>query len=265
MIIDFHVHCFPDNLAKKTVQVLAEKANIEEKSDGTVRQLQKSMKKAGIDYSVIQPIATKPSQTRKINNWAASINKDKIISFATLHPLFENWKKELARIKENSFSGIKFHPDYQNFKVDDENLYPIYEEIFKNDLTILFHCGEDIGLAPPYNCTPDRLENVINAFPGGRIVAAHMGGFRYWKEVEEKIAGKNIYLDTSYSRQYMAKEQFLRIINKHGHDKILFATDSPWKDQQNAVQRIKKLKLEKNIEDAIFYKNAVKLLNLKEN
>jgi predicted TIM-barrel fold metal-dependent hydrolase len=264
LVIDFHTHSFPDELAAKAIPALAEKAGIPAMLNGTVKGLDRSMKDNGIACSVILNIATKPSQTEKVNSWAAQIQKDNknIISFGSIHPLYENWREELKRIKELGLKGIKFHPEYQEFYVDDKSMFPIYELALELGLVIVFHAGEDLGFAPPYHCTPDRLDNVLRHFSGGKIIAAHMGGYNYWDQVENYLAGKDIYFDTSYAVGIMDNEQAKRIILNHGYKKILFGTDSPWKDQGWSVKRIKELCLEPEIEEAIFCKNAMELLGV---
>ncbi|MEN2775473.1 amidohydrolase family protein [Acetivibrio clariflavus] len=262
MIIDFHVHCFNDELAAKAVPQLAKCANIPARLDGTILSLKESMKKAGVDKSVVLSIATKPSQTEKINNWTALIQDDNIIGFGSIHPENENWKEELLRLKENGIKGIKLHPDYQKFFVDDKKMYPIYEVAIELGLIIIFHAGVDIGLPEPYHATPERLRRVIDDFPGGKFVAAHMGGFSYWDEVEKYLVGTEIYFDTSYSVRFMNEQQVRRIINNHGYKKILFATDSPWGDQSEEVQKIREFSFGYEIESAILGLNARELLGI---
>lgn len=264
MIIDFHVHCFPDELAARAVPVLAEKAAIPPRLDGTVSDLKNSMKEAGVDYSVILSIATKPSQASQITKWSKSVEGDGIIAFGSIHPDSDKWRQELKEIKEAGLRGVKFHPDYQNFFVDEERIFPIYEAIFNEGLILVFHAGVDIGLPPPCHCTPERLAKVIDAFPGGKVVAAHMGGFSRWDEVENYLLGREIYLDTSYSMGFMDDVQMRRMIDKHGYKKILFATDSPWSSQIEEVEKIKKLKLDSEVEKAILGENARRLLGIEE-
>ncbi|NLE25657.1 MAG: amidohydrolase family protein [Clostridiaceae bacterium] len=262
MIIDFHTHCFADELASSAIPILAQKADIPAFLGGTVSALKESMNTCGISYSVLLNIATKPSQTEKINSWAASVQKNSIISFGSIHPQYGNWENELKRIKELGLKGIKFHPEYQEFYVDDEAMYPIYEKAFELGLIIAFHAGEDLGFDPPVHCTPKRLNELIKRFKGGTIIAAHMGGFRYWDDVEKYLVGKDIYLDTSFCLGHMDEEQKQRIIKNHGYKKILFGTDSPWKNQGDEVQKIKDLCLGKEAEEAILYKNAIELLGI---
>lgn len=282
MVIDFHAHCFPDALANKAIPKLEERAGIKAWHDGTLAGLRRLMIEARIDCTVIQSIATKPSQTRAINDWSACIQnsdqnsnqncdqnndgrdaeakKARIVAFGSIHPDYGEWKDELKRIKDLGLKGLKYHPDYQEFFVDEKRMFPIYEEIFKMGFILLFHAGVDIGLPAPYRCTPGRLLNVLKACPGGKMIAAHMGGFEYWDDVEEYLVGEDIYFDTSYSVGWMDYTQTKKIIENHGYEKVLFGTDTPWALQRMEIEKIEKLGLDDNARNAILGGNACKLL-----
>ena len=64
-----------------------------------------------------------------------------------------------------------------------------------------------------------------------------------------------------YLSSNLSKEDFVRIVRKHGADKILFATDSPWEAQKDYVQRIDTLPFSEAEKETIFYKNAKELLS----
>lgn len=262
MIIDFHTHCFPDALAPKATAVLAERSGIPQRLEGTIKGLKASMKKAGVASSVVLGIATKPGQTCKINKWSTEINDEEIIAFGSVHPDYLHWKEELVKIKEYGLKGIKLHPDYQEFFVDEPRMFPIYEKAFELGLIVLFHAGVDIGLPPPVHCEPKRLRKVLDLFPGGKVVAAHMGGHDCWDDVEEYLVGRKVYFDTAYSLKKIGKDRFLSICNDHGYDKILFATDSPWTDQSEEIERIKSYGLGQEKESAILGGNAAELIGM---
>lgn len=262
MIVDFHTHIFPDEFAHKAVKTLASKVTIIPSFLGKKQELLVSMKTANIDYSVILPVVTKPSQTAKANEWAASMQKDGIISFGGLHPQNEDWKAQIDNATLLGLKGIKMHPDYQDFFVDDKKLFPIYEYILNKNLILLFHSGEDIGLPPPTHCTPFRLRKVIDALKGGIIVAAHLGGFRMWDEVLKHLVGTNIYFDTSMGLEYYGKDIFLEIVNNHSSEKILFGTDAPWCVQKDELNNMKALNLEQKVFENITFNNAAKILKL---
>lgn len=262
MIIDFHVHCFPDDLAGRATAALSARSGIRPFTDGTVGAIRNSMRDAGIDRSVVLSIATRPQQASKITRWAASVQDDSITAFGSIHPGSTDWREELSAIREAGLKGIKFHPDYQEFFVDEDRLFPVYERALELGLIIIFHAGVDIGLPAPYHCTPERLRRVVRAFPSGSFVAAHMGGYQCWNGVEKYLIGENIRLDTSFSLQTMERGQFLRILREHGHERLLFATDSPWSGQKEELERIRALGLPSAAEDAILGGNAAKLLGL---
>ncbi len=262
MIIDFHVHCFPDDLAKRATQALSKAAGLPLMSDGTVAGIKASMKKAGIDKALVLSIATKPGQTGNITQWSSSIQDDQIIAFGSVHPDCPDWKEQLENMKDHGLKGIKFHPEYQDFYVDDPRMYPIYEKAAELGMIMIFHAGVDIGMPAPYHCTPDRLRRVLDAMPGAVIVAAHMGGYRYWDEVERCLVGRDIYFDTSFSLSEMSSEQFRRILSEHGYQKLLFATDSPWSSQYGEVVRFRSMDLADEAKKAIMGGNAAKLLGL---
>jgi predicted TIM-barrel fold metal-dependent hydrolase len=263
MIIDIHTHCFPDSIAPMAISSLAKKADcLIPHTDGTVAGLKRSMIFTGVDVSVIQNIATKPSQVVSINRWAAQQQGKQIISFGTIHPQFTDYKEEIKWLKANNFKGIKLHPDYQDFFVDDKNIFPIYEAILNEGLIILFHAGMDIGIPEPVHCTPQRLRKVLDILSGGKIVAAHLGGFRAWNDVLKYLVGSDIYFDTSFTFDELGCDKMSSIITAHGTKKILFGTDSPWSDQKQDLEKINKLTIPGKDKELILGLNSKLLLNI---
>lgn len=262
MIIDMHTHAFPDDLAARALEVLTDKSGVPPHTDGTCGGLIESMRRAGIHRSAVMPIATKPSQVRSINSWAAGINQSyaELICFGTLHPMQEDWEAEIARLVEDRIVGVKLHPDYQDFYVDDPAMIPIYRALADAGLILMLHAGVDIGLPPPVHCTPERLGRVLDVVPGLTAIAAHMGSYLMWDEVEKHLAGRDLYFDTSYSLADMGPERMVELMRKHGTDRILFATDSPWSDQASEVENIRSLPLTDDEKAAIMGGNASRLL-----
>lgn len=262
MIIDFHTHVFPDKIAEKTITLLSKNANIPAYRNGSVDSLKQSMDKAGIDYAVTLPAVTKPSQVESINRFAAELNKDeKLISFGGMHPMYEDYKNGLQFIKDSGLKGVKFHPDYQGYFIDDEDVYPVFEYAASLGLIIVFHAGRDLGFpGQEIRCTPKRARRLIDKLGYDKLVFAHTGGYDCWEDVYTYLAGQDIYLDTSFSLGKIQDELFLKILEKHGAEKFLFATDSPWDDQAEDVERLKGLGLPALVQEDIFSGNALKLL-----
>ena len=127
MLIDFHTHCFPDAIAAGAVDKLAfASGGLTPYTDGTVAGLKDRMQRDGVDRSVVLHIATNERQQKKVNDFAASINGGNIVSFGAVFPTAPDALEELERIQSLGMKGVKLHPDYQGFSVDDEKMKPIY-------------------------------------------------------------------------------------------------------------------------------------------
>lgn len=263
MIVDFHTHTFPDKIAAQTISFLAEKGNTKPYREGTLSSLKESMQRNGVDYSVVLPVATAPKQVESINRLGFEENgKDGIIFAGAIHPDCENVKEILDSVKSHGLFGIKIHPDYQGVYFDDERYIRIMREAAKRDLITVTHAGIDIGYPNDVHCTPDMVLSVLEKLSGiidNKLVLAHMGGCDLPDEVLEKIVGKPIYLDTSYVLDRYT-EKCREIIEKHGSDRILFATDSPWSDQKKFIDILNSFEFSKDEKDMMFYRNAEKLL-----
>ncbi len=261
MLIDFHTHCFPDALAEKAVEKLSFlSGGLKPHTDGTVSGLKNRMEKDNVDVSVVLNIATNAHQQQKVNDFAASINNEKdIFSFGSVFPDSPDALYELERIKALGLKGVKLHPDYQGFSVDDEKLIPIYKKISALGLITVFHAGFDYGFAPPYGATPEKMAKALKYF-NSPVIAAHWGGVNCGEAVLKHLCGKDIYFDTSFGYSMMPKYYAEKIIEKHGTDKMLFGTDTPWHTANMELRLLNSIGLDKTDMDKITHKNAEKLL-----
>ena len=269
MIIDFHAHTFPDKIAQKTIDFLAAKANIPPFSDGSLSGLKERIEKAHVDLAVNLPVLTNPAAFESINRFALTINAEyaekgeKVLSFAGIHPACEDIEGKMKWIKSQGFLGVKIHPDYQETFIDDEGYIKILECAKELDLIVTTHAGVDGGYPDsPVRCTPERAKRVIDKVGHSKLVLAHLGANEMADEVYHILAGEDVYFDTAYILRFIGKERFVKILEKHGEDKILFATDSPWSDIGGDVEILKSFALGETTEEKIFGKNAEKLLNL---
>ncbi len=269
MIIDFHTHVFPDRIAIATVEALKEKGNIPAHSDGTVGALIERMKESGVDISLNLPVLTKDRQFDGILKFAKELSstdfgEKRIISFAGIHPDCEDFEEKLAAVKEAGFLGIKIHPDYQGVFFDDERYVRILAEAKRLDLITVTHAGYDVGFPDePIKCTPRRAIRLLEKIGGyDKLVLAHMGGNQLFSEVYDILAGEKVYFDTAYVLPFFDTGEFNKMIEKHGEDRILFASDSPWQNQKSDVERLRSFSFGKATEEKIFSANAKKLLKI---
>ena len=264
MVIDFHTHAFPDAIAERAIAGLVKSSGgmYPPCADGTLDGLKGNMKKFGVDLSVVQPVITKASQLKTLNEWAKSICSDDVISFGGIYPHTEDYKADIDFVCSLGLKGLKFHVEYQGFVLDDPKMLKIYDYAFNKGLIVLHHAGFDPAFPPPFRSSPKQFANIAKEMRGGVLVAAHLGGQKQWDEVEEYIVGTNIYLDTSMGTKYYSEGQLLRIIKAHGADKILFGSDSPWSRADGEIAAIKALPISDGDKEKILSLNAKRLLDI---
>ena len=282
LIIDFHTHTFPDKISEGVLAKLSKLSHTQYFTNGSVSGLLASMEEACVSYSVNLPVMTDAKQVEKVNG-ALIAEKDMlfskgIITFGGMHPDYVAYKKELLRLKEHGILGIKVHPAYQNTDIDDIRMLRIIDAASELGLIVLTHAGIDIGIYDRNYTSVRQILNVINQVHPPKLVLAHMGNWACWDDVEQYLFGAPVWFDTAfaigpitqdqaksgtpYLQSNLSAEAFVRIVRKHGADKILFATDSPWESQKDYVGRVEAMPLDKTEKDLIFSGNAVKLLGL---
>ena len=262
MVIDFHTHCFPDKIAKRAIENLRYSAGgLENHTDGTIEGLREIMKKSGVDKSVVLSIATNPTQQKNVNDHAAAINSDDLIAFGSVHPDAPDALEELERIKALGLKGVKLHPEYQEFFVDDEKMKPIYKKISSLGLITIFHAGSDLGFDEPFKAMPGAIAKALKWFDTP-VVAAHWGGIRFYEDVFKHLVGKDVYMDISWGCGSIPRKMAMRMIEHHGIDKFLFGSDLPWSDPKRDLNFVDTLELSEEDKDKLLYKNAEKLLGI---
>lgn len=264
-LIDTHCHVFPDFLAKKAIEKLSDGSSYIPQTDGTLADTLRIQNSWGCQNFVMLNIATYPDYVPNVNDFQIEHNDNKhIISFGSIHPLYADYKNELDRLERAGIKGIKFHPGYQDFIMDDKALYPIYEEVAKRNMVLLFHAGYDPCFEGADFADPFRAEKVVRDFKGAKIVLAHMGNYLTNHEAMKHLIGLDVYFDISVASVYMPKSEMEQMIKAHDVEKFLYATDCPWSNGIETQKLIQSLNLLESDKAKIFYKNAVKLLNLNE-
>ena len=217
---------------------------------------------------LICPVATNVTQPEKINELSVKANEKmdetKVFNFGAIHPDCENYKEIIDDIASMELKAIKLHPDYQHVFFDDERYIRLIDYAANKGLGIIVHAGEDVGLPDTIHCTPDMVLNLWKHIQPEKLILAHMGGWRLWDEVEEKLVGLPFYMDTAVvlNRRFpvrLGNEQFVRMVRKHGADKILFGTDSPWYDQKQALEDFDNTGLNDDEKKLILGENAKRL------
>lgn len=258
-IIDCHCHIYPDSVAPKAVEAIAEFYDLNMNCSGTVAQLKEIAKKYNVEKTLVHSTATKGYQVPSINSYLIDVleENNEFVGFGTLHPDYNKNEVEMARLIENGVRGIKFHPDFCQIDVLSKEMYEIYEMI-SGRLIIMFHIGDN---RHTYS-QPHKIKKILQDFPNLTVIGAHMGGYTTWEESYNILCGENIYFDTSSSLAFISPELASKIIKKHSAEKVLFATDYPMWNIEDELELFMKIPLTECEREKILYTNAKKLLNV---
>lgn len=260
-IIDFHTHVYPDSIASKATQNVRDFYDGigEDGVDGRVATLLDRADQAGITECVILPVATKPERTRHINEFiiAQASVQPRLYGFGTVHAAMDGLMEEVDFIQKSGLHGIKIHPDYQTFAIDDPRMFPVYEQI-QGVLPIVFHMG-DLRYDHSH---PARLRHVLDLFPRLQAVAAHFGGYQMREIAREELTDTDCLFDTSSSLMFMEPGEAEEIIRHYGAERFLFGTDYPMWDPVAEVERFFRLALTDDEKEQIAWNTAAQLLRV---
>lgn len=178
MIVDFHVHTFPDKIAAAAVAKLAAISSMEPFTDGTVSSTLSHLGDWGTDRAVLLSIATKPGQQHTINDCAIALNQrypDQVTALGCIHYDNPDVTQELERIAAAGIRGIKIHPDYQDCEIDDPRWDEAFSACEQLGLFVLTHAGFDPVSPKHIYAPPEKSARVLQRHPRLKLVLAHLG------------------------------------------------------------------------------------------
>jgi predicted TIM-barrel fold metal-dependent hydrolase len=272
MIVDAHIHYFD--------------------SPGFVAGLLKDMDEAGVDKAVLLPTIGDSTWEyvgltfKKVDNeamlGALRAHPDRFVGGVRVIPTEKDAYDEFMRFVETGyFRLLKLSPP-EGFTVDEERIYPIYEQCAKLNFPVLIHMGQTGGefigekKKNMYQlnsslANPMTLDAVAKAFPDVNFIIAH-NGYPYKIEAWALADGnKNVYLDISGSGPWV--DGTVNLHNALGGDsfipidmgKVLWGSDNclpPLESLNRADAYVRLMGADKAQRQLIFGGNAEKLFRL---
>lgn len=264
LTIDFHTHFYPDSLAPRAIEFGSSFPQASAFTDGTRNGLKQSMARSGIDISVCLPLANSAENVSSINRFAIANNTDNIIMLGTIHPDTLDKPAVISGLSEAGIKGIKLHPEFQQFDFFDSRMTPLWKSCIDHNMFILTHAGADIAFEAPFRTNPEMVARFHKKFPELNLIVAHFGSWGMWDEVEKHLIGLPVQLDLGYTAGLIPPEKMANMIRRHGVDRVLFGTDSPWRDQKSDLDFIRALPLDETELEMILGRNAANILGLKQ-
>ncbi len=271
--IDFHSHNYPDRLAARAMASMTASTGglLWPVGDGTLSNHLDWLDRDGVERAVMCPIATKPGQFGPILRTALAIREGamgerarrKIIPLASVHPLDPDLFVHLETVAASGIRGLKLHPYYQNFSLDDPSVFPMFRKIADLGLFVQCHAGLDIGYPDRRDaCSPREIAVLLENVPGLTFIAAHLGGCAgFPPHATDRILDLGCYVDTSALAKDWYKDEQMRLLRSWPRDRILFGTDFPWVCCGEAVSWVRSVRAPEDLE-LLFHGNAERLLGL---
>ena len=240
MFTDVHTHAFHPKIAAKAVEHLNDYYRVDCAGTGTIDDLKAREKRGGMDRFVVLCAATAPAQVIPANNYAISLQKNhpEVIAFGAIHPGYADWERQLDTLKRNGITGIKLHPDFQNFWLDDPRLMPILEHA-QDDFIFELHIGDYLPPEKNPSC-PYKVAALLDAFPRLRVIAGHLGGYQMWEHSLKALVGRDVWLETSSVTPFISDELLHEILRRHPEERILFGSDYPLYDPCDEMERLQR-------------------------
>lgn len=259
MIIDAHAHAWPDAVAAKALS--AGVSSMELFGDGTLAGLRASMDASGIDRTVVLAVANGPDKVERANAFVGSVDPASFIPFGSVHPGLDI-ESNLASLRNHKLRAAKLHPLFQNFRLDDPALIALLDAM-SGEFAVTIHVGKGAGHAGD-QCTPQMLANLVRELPRLDIIGCHLGGYQLLEDADDAVIGLPVYLDTSWPPGLSTVDpaKVRAMIERHGADRVVFASDWPTADPGRELEAIRALGLSDDDTAAILGGNLERLLGL---
>ena len=257
---DIHTHIFPQKIAAHGVENIGKFYDLKMRCDGTGESLA-TLLPEGM-RCIISSASLKEETMQKNNDFLLDFaeREPRFIPFASFFPFCSvlDASHELERVKARGAKGIKMHPDFQRYYLDDPHAVEIYRVCAELGLPVLFHVGDK---RYDYS-SPLRTRRVAEKLPELKIIAAHMCGYSVWDEAEKYLIGTDVYTETSDALDNMEPERLVDMIRRHGVDKVMFGSDYPIISPEDEYERTSRIPLTEEEKRKVFTENAEKLFDL---
>jgi predicted TIM-barrel fold metal-dependent hydrolase len=259
VIVDCHTHVWPDAIAAKALGPAV--PHIERHGDGTERSLLATMAAAAVDRAICLGVADGPGRVDAVNRFAGSL-KTPLIGFGSAHPSCSP-DALVESLEANGVRGVKLHPVFQRYRLDDPGLREILDTL-QARFVVIAHVGEvgdkhGLGLS-----TPAMVSQITRDFPRLDFIACHFGGYLALEEGEDLVAGLPVFVDTSWPPSLAGLDpgRIRRFIGKHGAERVVFGSDWPVANPASEIAAIEQLGLTTSETEAVLGGNLQRLLQL---
>ena len=182
---------------------------------------------------------------------------DRLYGYVVVNARYpEEVEGELRRgLDQLGLQGIKLHPNFQGYCVDDPALASVWRCAEERGIPVLVHTWD----RDP-NCRPSFFAPLAEAHPTVPFILGHSGGTPTGVREAVAVAREhpNIYLDICGS--LLTSNELEWMVAEVGAERVLFATDVPWLDPRFELGRLAYARLSVEEQRLILGENIARLL-----
>lgn len=136
---DAHAHIYPAKIAEKATAAVGDFYGLSMSHVGLPEVLDQTGQKAGLDRFLVCSVATKVEQVRSINCFIQRACREfpRFLGLGAWHPDVADLEGELEDLEARGLRGVKLHPDFQEFCIDDPKMLPFYRAAAQRRLPVL--------------------------------------------------------------------------------------------------------------------------------
>jgi uncharacterized protein len=188
-----------------------------------------------------------------------------LVPFGSVNPKLPDWEEDLRRCHEElKMRGIRLHPNYQNYSLDDPDFERLLRAAAERGLLVQIACWMDderhhhpLMMVPPVNTAP--LPGVLERVPKARVVLSN--AFHIVGSGNKVLAGlrqrENVAVDFARTDALM---ELRRLIDALGIGRVVFGSHLPLFYFESAALKMREIELTAAETAAIRRGNARRLL-----
>jgi len=261
MIIDAHMHVWPDHIADAMQS--QRPSGMPLRFDGKLSGLLRTMDESGIDKGLALGVGIKASVVARTNEFIGTVPRDRLVPMGTVHPDLPV-EENIRSLKDNGIVGVKLHPLFQALSLSDPRVRDILAALAEEGMPVISHVGAGGDDDANERGAPDALRRLADDLPDLTLIACHYGGYHRLDEAEEHVVGSRVVLETSWPPTLadLDKERLVAIIRRHGADRVVFGSDWPMADPAAEIAAIRDLGLTQDEADGILGNNLARILQI---
>jgi len=279
MIIDSHVHIFPEAVVKERGKFFKDEPSFEliynspNSRLASSRELLDMMDANKIDHAFTLGFPWRNISTARMHNdyllEMSARYADRLSCFCCADTFVDGALQEIERALNCGAAGIGEIAFYGR-GIDDgvvESLAPVMAICREKNVVIILHVNEPIGRLYPGKApmTIVQIYGLVSRFHKNRFILSHMGGGLCFFHLMKKSAGvkfENVFYDTAAVPFLYEPIVYQLAMASAGKDKFIFGSDFPLINPSRYFNDFVKVSLPPDLKESLLYNNAKNIFHL---